>query len=32
MKGSNLNPDWQIAELHGISTVPGIVDNDKPKS
>jgi hypothetical protein len=28
MELSKLNPDWELAELHGISTFPGIVANE----
>jgi hypothetical protein len=30
MSLSKLKPDWQAAELHGLSTVPGIPDPDRP--
>lgn len=32
MELSKLNPDWQAAELHGISTYPGIINQDKSKN
>jgi hypothetical protein len=28
MEASRLNPDWEAAELHGISTYPGIAGGE----
>lgn len=28
MEVSSLNPDWEVAELHGIATFPGIAGSE----